>query len=312
MWRQAMMSKDYIKSKALNIYLECMEKIQSPFLFVKKPKCVTVSKNIRYGKLHKNRYKVMFDKSITTKQPIMLYVHGGGFVSGDMRSRGNYCYAWVENGYFVANIDYSNAPKYIFPHIYREIFSAIDMIFDNAEKYNIDTTKIVVNGESVGGHIGLFLANFAKDKSLFDKLDIPFRHKAEFDIKGVVSNCGAIDVGSMASSKFTNIKPMLTGYTGKSIAYLLEHKDEDCVKQYSPTITADFPPVFIIYAEKDLLNLESKLLATKLQQLNIPHEIFAYGGALAQHAFSIVMFLEQSKVCQKQSIDFMTKAIQNV
>lgn len=301
----------YHKSQCLSVWLEFLEIVQQPFLYVKKPRSLTREKHIRYGSLRKNRFNMIYDGKATEKRPLLIYVHGGGFVSGDLDSRDCYCYDWAKSGYVVANIDYSNAPKAVFPTIYREIFAALDIVLDNAEKYNIDTSKIIVNGESAGGHIALYIANFAKDKSLFDKLNVPFKHKDIFDIKGVVSNCGAIGIASMATSTFLNIKPMVAGYSGFSIDHLINNKDSEEVSILTPAVTNNYPPTYIIYAEHDALKLESFALQEKLMQKNIPHEVFPYVGKLANHAYSLVPMLKQSGVCKMQTIAYMNKAVNN-
>jgi len=91
--------------------------------------------------------------------PVTVYVHGGGWVSGD-KSKGA-GFRLVEplrrSGYLVVSINYRLSPEHQFPAHIEDVKCAIRHLRANAGAYNLDPEHIGVFGGSAGGHLATLL-----------------------------------------------------------------------------------------------------------------------------------------------------------
>ena len=90
------------------------------------------------------------------KRKVMLFIHGGGFIGGDVRTKGNQCrYLAQQSGAVVISPEYRLAPETPYPGPEIDVIGTIDWIEENAERLNIDTDKMAIMGESAGGHLAI-------------------------------------------------------------------------------------------------------------------------------------------------------------
>lgn len=92
------------------------------------------------------------------KLPIIVSVHGGGWVYGDKERYQYYCMSLVQHGFTVVNFTYRLSPEFKFPAAIEDANSVFAWLLDNADKYAFDTNNIFAVGDSAGAHqLGLLL-----------------------------------------------------------------------------------------------------------------------------------------------------------
>jgi len=100
----------------------------------------------------------IFLPTVKQKHPVLVYFHGGGFIFGN-RDQGldiAIKEKLLANNYAVVSADYRLAPETKLDEILKDVNDIIKWIKLNGEqKYNIDTSKIVVAGSSAGGYLAL-------------------------------------------------------------------------------------------------------------------------------------------------------------
>ena len=90
------------------------------------------------------------------KRNVVFFIHGGGFVAGNVRSKGNQCrYLAEQSGAVVVSPEYRLAPETPYPGPEVDVNGTIDWIEQNAERLNIDIDKMAIMGESAGGHLAI-------------------------------------------------------------------------------------------------------------------------------------------------------------
>jgi acetyl esterase/lipase len=95
--------------------------------------------------------------------PVLVFVHGGGFVGGDKHVPGAPMYdhvgAWaVRNGWVGVTITYRLAPEFTWPSGAQDVADAVGWVRDNIASYGGDPTRIVVAGHSAGTvHVASYL-----------------------------------------------------------------------------------------------------------------------------------------------------------
>ncbi|MFN4228031.1 MAG: alpha/beta hydrolase fold domain-containing protein [Candidatus Ratteibacteria bacterium] len=119
-------------------------------------KKIEIIKDVTYGKV-KNRELLLdiirrVDKE-NKKLPVIVYIHGGGWISGNKETGWNKLLPFVENGYLGVSISYRLSSEAKFPAQIEDCKCAIRFLRANSEKYNIDNEKIGVWGASAGGNL---------------------------------------------------------------------------------------------------------------------------------------------------------------
>ena len=93
------------------------------------------------------------------KRPVVLICPGGGYAMTSDREAEALAVKFMAMGYHAAILRYSVAPAR-FPEALLQLATAVAMLRENAEKWHIDTDKIVVQGSSAGGHLAASLGVF--------------------------------------------------------------------------------------------------------------------------------------------------------
>lgn len=287
------------------------EALAYALLYRPTPKNLVYESRVSYGK-EKSQYINFYSpkNSEKEKKPLLIYIHGGGFISGITDMRNTYIANWANTGFVTASISYSYAPQKIFPTQLEEIFSAVDFILDNADKYGIDTNSIVIAGESAGGYYISYLASAAADKTLTQRLGIDFRHREEFSVKAMVSHSGCFNFSRLLDSQkpqsgFPDIKMMVSSFFGKSREELVKWLETEEGKLASPSVCKGYPPVFVAWTAMDKLRYESFDLMKELEEQDIPYEQFKGDGIISQHAWTIVTVFKKSRTCFEKTKEFV-------
>jgi triacylglycerol lipase len=96
--------------------------------------------------------------------PVLVFVHGGGFVGGDKHVAGTPMYdhvgAWgVRNGWVGVTMTYRLAPEFTWPSGAQDVAAAVAWVRDNIASYGGDPSRIVLAGHSAGCvHVASFVA----------------------------------------------------------------------------------------------------------------------------------------------------------
>lgn len=127
---------------------------------------VEVTRDLEYGEDPRHKLDV-FRKADTTGAPVLVFVHGGGFVMGDKRSADTPFYdnigtAAALAGYVGVNITYRLAPAHQFPAGPEDLGAVVRWLKANVAQYGGDPDKIVLSGQSAGAaHVAGYVAHKA-------------------------------------------------------------------------------------------------------------------------------------------------------
>lgn len=303
----------YYYAKAIGKLLDAAERLAQAILYRRPFEGVTLEADHRYGERKREVVDFIYpSESSRAKRPILIYIHGGGFISGIKNMRRTHCYEYAKKGYFVANVDYELAPDYQFPVAVQECLSAIDFVYDNAKKYNLDTSKVLLAGESAGAYFAAMLSAIAKNNGVAQTLGLKLKH-TEFDVTANIFNCGAFNIKTLAASRFPNMSIMVESFTNLTKEIILTGEADDIVKNMSPQnyIDESFPPSsFILYASHDLLRNESFAFKNRLDSLNVPNEIYKCKGILyGNHAFALSTVTKTGQIILQAAQKYVDKYI---
>lgn len=105
---------------------------------------------------------------------LLVYLHGGGWVLGDLESHDNVCHSLCRrSGHAVLSVDYRLAPEDPFPAGLDDARSALAWAASNADELGVDATRIAIGGDSAGANLAAVAARSAPVPLAFQLLVYP-------------------------------------------------------------------------------------------------------------------------------------------
>lgn len=99
--------------------------------------------------------------------PALIYVHGGGWVIGDLDSHDvTAARLSVFAGVAVMSVDYRLAPEYPFPAAYDDVVASLRWLVANGAAVSIDGARLAIGGDSAGANIAAAAAILARDEGI--------------------------------------------------------------------------------------------------------------------------------------------------
>ena len=169
--------------------------------------------------------------------PVLMFVHGGGWSTGN---KGIYSYigrTFAEQGYVTVIPNYRLSPAVQHPAHVRDVARAYAWTVANIAQFGGDPTSVVLSGHSAGGHLVSLLAlneRYLDEQGLDDRA-----------IQGVIGLSGVYDV--------TNVPTDI-------ISSQVFTSDPDARRDASPVVHVgdDEPPFLLLYAQFDIPTLDTQ------------------------------------------------------
>jgi acetyl esterase/lipase len=237
------------------------------------PKGTILHGNISYNNdtLTKHLLDIYLPPNVKVKVPLVIFVHGGGWLGNDKYADIGYMRKTVEeivsSGFALASIDYRFSTQATFPAQIQDCNRAISFLFDNADKYGLDKNRIAVMGFSAGGHLAS-LIGLSKNNNI-KNFFMPGVNKS-FNVKAVVDFYGPAELILFPGNNDPKApESILLGATPLS--------RPDLAKAASPVSYVDKndPPFLIIHGEKDdIVSIKhSQLLSSWLNVVGVQNEL---------------------------------------
>lgn len=235
--------------------------------------------------------------------PVIVSVHGGGWVYGDKERYQWYCMSLAQRGFVVVNFTYRLAPEFQFPASMQDTCAVFNWTVDHIAEYGGMPNRVFAVGDSAGGHmLGLF-CNMCTNAAYAAKFD--FAPPAGFAPTAVALNCGAFtititdDPNDLTSALMADYLPQGGSPRELDLINVVGH------------VTKDFPPAFIMTCDDDFLHDDAEPLSRKLRELKVVHELHIYGGIDEPlgHVFHCNMKLADAARCNDDECRFFKRFV---
>ncbi len=230
--------------------------------------------------------------------PVIISVHGGGWVYGDKERYQYYCMSLAQRGFAVVNFTYRLAPEFPFPAQLEDLNLVCKWVMKRAGRYHFNTERIFGVGDSAGAHLLGLYAGICTNPAYGVNygLEIP----ENFSWTAIALNCGVYkikendDGNDMIASLMQDLLP------GHGTAEELENIN------VLSRITDVYPPVFCMTAVNDFLKGQAPGLVEKLTKNNVPFVYRMFGDKVnrLEHVFHCDIKTVDAAQCNDTECDF--------
>ncbi len=250
-----------------------------------------------YGHDHiRQSLDVYRPKGVSGILPVIVSVHGGGWVYGDKERYQYYCMSLAQHGFAVVNFTYRLAPEFKFPAPMEDTNSVFTWLLSHAQDYRFDVSNVFAVGDSAGAQILALYAAILTNPDYASQYD--FSAPAGLRLNAIALNCGIAKIEKTQGDQTSSLMD----------DYLPGHGTEDELYMISPKyhVTKDYPPTFIMTSSGDFLKDEAPEMAQALMAKDVPFEYRFFGDPSKKlgHVFHCDMRLEIAAQCNREECDF--------
>jgi acetyl esterase/lipase len=224
--------------------------------------------------------------------PIIINIHGGGWVKGSKETQRGMFGALFANGYAVANVEYRLANTAPAPAAIEDVRCALEYLYQHATELNIDRSRFVMMGVSAGAHLAL-MGGLLNGDTIFSE-NCPDACKIK--IVAIIDKCGITDVSGVLKGEAER------KWAHTWVASNIQNKK--FISSISPIsyISKNSPPIFIVQSKEDPVvpYEQSVLLYNKLQELGVKSELYT----VSQKTHTIFSE-EETKIINDKIIKFL-------
>jgi acetyl esterase/lipase len=227
---------------------------------------------------HRLGMRLYFPKEALAPSPVLLFLHGGGWVFGDLDTCDSLCREIsAQSRTVVASVDYRRSPEVKFPSAIEDGYAALQWLADpaTARRFDLRPDEIVVGGSSAGGNMAAVLAVMTRDQA------------------------GPPLAGQVLIYPVTGYFPETLSYTENATGFgfdasfmpwmweqYLASPKQGHDPRVAPLLTSNLAhvaPALVLTAEYDLLRDEGEQYAARLDQAGVPTQMTRYNGMI--HGF---------------------------
>jgi acetyl esterase/lipase len=247
------------------------------------PGIVTEDRRIRGPKGSPNvAVRVYREGGTSGPRPSLLWIHGGGYILGDIDQDDLMAKQLTRaGGCVVVSVEYRLAPEHPYPAPLEDCYAALKWLAAHARGLGVDPSRIAIGGASAGGGLAAALAILARDRAevnpIFQLLVYP-----------MIDDCNtAPPSDAIPDTLFWTRQNNLTGWR----SYLGRAPGDEGISGYAAACRAtnleELPPAYLAVGSIDLFAQEDVDYSRRLMAAGVPTELHVYPGGC--HAFDMLV-----------------------
>lgn len=232
--------------------------------------------------------------------PMVLYFHGGGFVTGDLDSHDGTARSLARrSGAIVLSVGYRLVPEHAWPSAHEDAWAAWTWLGNQAHRLAGDPRRVAVAGEDAGANLALHVALTARDGR---------SHRPVHQV--LIHPMAGADLGTPSYGETLQTRPI----GPPAMRWRLRQIFPDGVPEAEPRLhlagrhdLADVAPATLILAQFDPLRTEGEALAAALQRAGVPVHSAVYDGVV-QGFFGLGQVVTKALFAQADAADALSRA----
>jgi acetyl esterase/lipase len=228
--------------------------------------------------------------------PTLIFIHGGGWTGGTKEGRDLGILPYLDMGMNVVNVEYRLARVAQAPAAVEDCRCALRWVIQHAKEYGVDVNKIVVSGDSAGGHLALTTGMLPATAGLDRECPGPDNLK----VAAIVNWYGISDVNELLDGP--NMKAYAVQWLGSA------SDREQIARRVSPLtyVRAGLPPVLTIHGDADptVPYTQSVRLHKALTDAGVANELMTIPGG--KHGFDCCTLAQRTSAYAKIR-EFLTR-----
>ncbi|MEI2706312.1 MAG: alpha/beta hydrolase [Ilumatobacteraceae bacterium] len=245
---------------------------------------IEIERDVAYGPDKRQRVDIYRPAGSPEGRPVLLYIHGGGWVSGDKRTQAlTLLHEAARRGYVVVSANYRLAPRNKYPLWVQDVKAALVWVRATIAQYGGNPQWVAVAGGSAGGHLAAVLATTPNEPSLQ-----PGAEDVDTRVAACVPLYGAFDFTDRWGIRG---KTSMVGFLEKMVMSSKLAADRPTWELISPAHRGgpDTPPFFVVHGAIDVLlyREETRAFVDYLRGTGAPTVLYAELPH-AQHAFDMI------------------------
>lgn len=236
-------------------------------------------------------YRPRIEGNRTAFLPVLVYFHGGGFISGDFETHDRPLRALANAGECViVAVAYRLAPEFPFPAAPEDCFAALQWVIQQAAALQVDASKVAVGGDSAGGLLATVVCLMCRDRNL---------SQPTAQILIYPNTDLAIDTASWRELDFLHPSLSRENFLSQVAMYVSEpnQRKQSYASPLCAPDLAGLAPALIITTELDAQRDEGEAYAQRLRDAGclvthtrypgVLHGFFQMGGVIASGRVAI-------------------------
>lgn len=247
-----------------------------------------------------NKLDVYRPKDQREKLPVIINIHGGGWVYGDKELYQFYGMSLAQRKFAVINFTYRLAPEHKFPAQLEDVNNVVKWMYQNAEQYLFDLEHVFLVGDSSGAHLTALYTEICVNPDYRKNYNIIVPNN--FVPEGLALNCGVytpIVRGNKEDAD--NIQAL-----ARELMPNQGDQEEIDLIDVTRHVTSKFPPVFLLTGNKDFCREGTARMDLLLKEHQLEHIFKIYGSkdCPLDHAFHLRIRDEIAQQCNEEESDF--------
>lgn len=256
-----------------------------------KPDVDVEDKTLPVGPGGKVDIRIVRPKGAKESLPVIMFFHGAGWVFGDYQTHGRLVREIAVGTHAaVVFVKYTLAPEAQYPTQIEESYAAMKYIAEHGKQFNLDTSRFVAAGDSVGGNMTSVMALLAKE-----------RGGPKIDYQVLIYPVTDANFDNASYKEFAEgpwlTKKAMEWFWDKYLPNKEKRKEITASPlQASLEQLKDLPPALVITGECDVLRDEGEAYAHKLNAAGVTVTAVRHLGTI--HDFLMLNDLSETPACR--------------
>jgi acetyl esterase len=234
------------------------------------------------------RVRIVKPQGATGMLPVVVYMHGGGWVLGNAATHDRLVRELAVGAQAaIAFVEYTPSPEAHYPVAIEQGYATAQWITRNGASKGLDSSRMAVAGESVGGNMTAALALMAKERG-----DVTFvQQSMYYPVTDAAMNTASYD--EFATGYYLSREEMAWFWNAYAPDPAQRTEITASPNQATTEQLSGLPPALLLVDEADVLRDEGEDYAAKLRAAGVPVTTVRYDGTV--HDFMLLNALSQTQ-----------------